>query len=66
MLVNLVFDYYTDVINVPDEIGTQIKKYQKKCDKWLYNKDNNHQYWKKMNMVKSSVLEFVVMLLYIG
>ena len=44
MLVNLVFDYYTDVINVPDEIGTQIKKYQKKCDKWLYNKDNNHQY----------------------
>ena len=29
MLVNLVFDYYTDVINVPDEIGTQIKKYQK-------------------------------------
>ena len=39
MLVNLVFDYYTDVINVPDKIGTQIKKYQKKCDKWLYNKD---------------------------
>lgn len=47
MLVNLVFDYYTDVINVPDKIGTQIKKYQKKCDKWLYNKDNNHQYWEK-------------------
>ena len=47
MLVNLVFDYYTDVINVPDEIGTQIKKYQKKYDKWLYNKDNNHQYWEK-------------------
>lgn len=47
MLVNLVFDYYTDVINVPDEIGTQIKKYQKKCDKWLYNKNNNHQYWEK-------------------
>ena len=43
MLVNLVFDYYTDVINVPDKIGTQIKKYQRKCDKWLYNKDNNHQ-----------------------
>ena len=47
MLVNLVFDYYTDVINVPDKIGTQIKKYQKKCYKWLYNKDNDHQYWEK-------------------
>lgn len=29
MLVNLVFDYYTDVINVPDKIGTQIKKISK-------------------------------------
>lgn len=66
MLVNLVFDYYTDVINVPDEIGTQIKKYQRKCDKWLYNKDNNHQYWEKDEYGKSSVSAFVVMLLYIG
>lgn len=47
MLVNLVFDYYTDIINVPDSIVNQIKKYQNKCDKWLYNKLNNHEFWIK-------------------
>ena len=45
MLINLVFDYYTDVIDVPDEIGCQIKKYQRKCDKWLFNRLNDHKYW---------------------
>ncbi|MDD6645088.1 MAG: hypothetical protein PUE67_03425 [Oscillospiraceae bacterium] len=47
MLINLVFDFYTDVIDVPDEIGSQIEKYQKKCDKWLFNKLNDHEYWEK-------------------
>lgn len=33
MLVNLVFDYYTDIINVPDYVVNKIKKYQNQCDK---------------------------------
>ena len=33
MLINLCFDYYTDVINVPGRIGKKIKYYQNKCDK---------------------------------
>ena len=47
MLVNLVFDYYTDVISVPDDIVPMLKKYQNRCDKWLYNKLNNHSFWEK-------------------
>lgn len=45
MLINLCFDYYTDVINVPERIGKKIKYYQNKCDKWLFDKSNNHQFW---------------------
>ena len=55
MLINLVFDYYTDVIDVPDEIGCQIKKYQRKCDKWLFNKLNDHKYWEIDKHGKKSV-----------
>ena len=32
MLINMVFDYYVDIINVPDSIGVNIKKYQNQCD----------------------------------
>lgn len=45
MLVNLCFDYYTDVISVPEKIGEKIRYYQNKCDKWLFDKSNNHQFW---------------------
>ena len=45
MLVNLVFDYYTDIINVPDNIANKIRKYQNQCDKWLFSK--NHEFWIK-------------------
>lgn len=47
MLINLVFDYYTDVVDVPDDIVSQLKKYQVKCDKWLFNKGNDHKFWEK-------------------
>ena len=49
MLVNLVFDYYTDVVDVPEHIGKQLRKYQSKCDKWLYNKLNDHEFWETDN-----------------
>lgn len=45
MLVNLVFDYYTDVVDVPDFVAEKLKKYQNKCDKWLFNKLNEHDFW---------------------
>lgn len=47
MLINVVFDYYADIISVPDNIGKDIKKYQNQCDKWLFNKSNNHKFWEK-------------------
>ena len=47
MYINLVFDYYIDQIYVPDFVGQKIKFYQNKCDKWLFNKLNDHEYWTK-------------------
>lgn len=47
MLINIVFDYYVDIISVPNNIGTNIKKYQNLCDRWLYNKLNEHEFWEK-------------------
>ena len=47
MLVNVVFTYDYDLIDVPQELVKQIKKLQLKCDKWLYNKENEHEYWIK-------------------
>ena len=47
MLVNIVFDYYADIVSVPDSIGINIKKYRNQCDKWLFNKLNEHEFWEK-------------------
>ena len=47
MLVNVVFTYDYDLIDVPQELVKQIKKLQLKCDKWLYNKENEHELWIK-------------------
>lgn len=47
MFVNIVFDYYADIVSVPDSIGINIKKYQNQCDKWLFNKLNEHEFWEK-------------------
>lgn len=37
MLVNIVFDYYADIVSVPDSIGINIKKYRNQCDSYLIN-----------------------------
>ena len=47
MLVNIVFDYNADIVSVPDSIGINIKKYRNQCDKWLFNKLNEHEFWEK-------------------
>ena len=47
MLINIVFDYYVDIINVPDNIGVNIRKYQNKCDQWLFDELNDHEFWEK-------------------
>lgn len=36
-----------DIVSVPDSIGINIKKYQNQCDKWLFNKLNEHEFWEK-------------------
>ncbi len=40
MKINLVFDYGTDVVEVPDFVGENVKKYRERFDKWCYDKDN--------------------------
>ena len=45
MLVNLVFTFGVDVVDVPDFIGQNLKRWQRKCDKWLFNKMNDHEFW---------------------
>ena len=63
MIVNLKFGFYVDVIDIPDELVTDLKKLQKNFDKWLYNKENNHGYWVvidgKKRAVKFDGLAFV-------
>ena len=45
MLVNVVFTFNYDLIDVPKDIANNIKKYQLQCDKWLFDKNNNHNFW---------------------
>ena len=60
MLIMIKHDYYNDLINVPDSIAKNIKKYQNKFDKWLHDKSNNHPFWetdkfgKKLAAITSS------------
>lgn len=37
--------YDLDVVQLPDDIADNIKKYQRVFDKWLYDKDNDHGHW---------------------
>ena len=63
MLVNVVFTYDYDVIDVPKDLVKRVKKLQLQCDKWLYNKENGHEYWIK----EGSDTKFAVNIyLYIG
>ena len=41
--------YTLSEVMVPDYIANDIKKYRKMFNKWLFDKDNNHGYWEKIN-----------------
>lgn len=53
--VAIEFTYYVDIIEVPDYIAKDIKKYQRAFDKWLYDKDNNHGLWVIVDGQKKAV-----------
>lgn len=55
MKIALEFTYHTDIIAVPDDIGNQIKKCQCAFDKWLYDKENRHDYWVLKDGKKTAV-----------
>ena len=43
--VILQFTYHRDIINVPDYMSRRMRKYQILFDEWLYDKNNDHEYW---------------------
>ncbi|MDF2870497.1 MAG: hypothetical protein K0R05_2072 [Anaerocolumna sp.] len=43
--VILKWTYYSDIINVPNDIVEDIHEYQMKFDKWLSDKGSKHNYW---------------------
>lgn len=45
MQVNLVFDFYADIIDVPNEIGESLLDYQEQFDEWIFN-NKKHPFWK--------------------
>jgi hypothetical protein len=53
--IALSFEDDTDIISVPDEIALNIKKHQHAFDKWIYNKDIDHEYWVKIDGRKMAV-----------
>ena len=53
--IALSFTYYTDIIEMTDEIAKHIKKYQNAFDKWLYDKNNEHGLWVYINGKKKAV-----------
>lgn len=38
MLINIVFSYDFDILDVPDIVGINLRKYQLLFDNWIYNK----------------------------
>lgn len=49
------FTYDAYILEVPDHIEENAKKIQLKFDKWVYDKDNNHGLWVKVNNRKVAV-----------
>lgn len=45
MLVIVSFTYYSDLVYIPDSSNYTPKKLQTLFDKWLYNKEIDHEYW---------------------
>ncbi len=41
----LFFDLNADLIEVPQSVIDNKDKLQKQFYRWIYNKNNNHQYW---------------------
>lgn len=55
MLINIVFSYDFDIVDVPNIIGDNVRTYQLACDKWLYDKNNNHDFWIIKNNKKYAI-----------
>lgn len=53
--VAIEFTYHTDILGVPDFVYNNIRKYQKSFDKWLYDKENDHNYWVLIDGKKRAV-----------
>ena len=53
--VAIEIEYYTDIIEIPDNILNKIELYQYQFDKWIYNRENEHEYWIKKNGRKIGV-----------
>jgi len=45
MIVILKSTYVADIAEIPDYLMPDLKKYYIKFSKWLFDKDNNHDYW---------------------
>lgn len=43
IMVEMTYD--ADIIEVPDDVEKNIKKYQKQFDKWIHDKTTEHSYW---------------------
>lgn len=43
IVVEMTYD--ADIIEVPDEVEKRLKEIQKKFDKWIHNKETEHEYW---------------------
>ena len=43
LVIHHTFD--ADIIVVPDKIADNCRLYQKKFDKWIYDKSIDHKYW---------------------
>lgn len=53
--IAIEFTYHVDMIVVPDDVAENIKKIQRRFDKWLYDKSINHGCWIIKNGKKMGV-----------
>ena len=56
MRIFLAFDCYADVIDVPDDVGSRIKKYRNRFLDWIYDRKNDHGYWVKFDNGKGKTV----------
>lgn len=55
MLINIVFSYDFDILDVHDSVGENLRKYRLSFDNWIYDKNNNHDFWIIKNHKKYAV-----------